>query len=329
MDGAGGGGLYSRHSRHPDLVRLLGTERERGFTMDFIMRPNELRQRFQASNMQDLIQLEQAFDLLPELVDEVKQEVKKEVEGKGEGEFTAKDEFDILFRFYPKFYKPEDAPGWNAVMHFKIEEIGNYTLTVSDKTATTASGLEGEPTCVVETDATVLLALLFRERVQEAANEDADEELSDAQLEAVAGGKGSACGAEACGGDACGGAACGAAAGGGSACGGAACGADACGGAACGAAGCGAAACGGDACGAAACGGAACGAAACGGAACGADACGGAACGGAACGAAAGGIGGCGADACGAAACGIVLTGADACAADACGVDVIPVIPGI
>ena len=305
--------------------------------MDFILRPNELQQRFQTTNIQDLVSLERAFVLDPERVATVRAAIEAEVAGRSMSEFTIKDELNVLFQHYPDFYVANQIPDWRAVFHFQIAEVGAYTLTIRDGRATSSQGAVGEPTGVVETDATVLLALLFRERLDD-ADDDVDEELSDAQLEAVAAGKG-ACGAEAtgtsgCGGDACGGAACGGAACGGAACGGAACLADACGVAACVAAACGGAVavgggCGGDACGGAACGGAACGAAGCGGAACGADASGAAGCGGAACGAAAAAGGGCGADACGAAACAIVLTVGDACAADACAIDVIPLIPGI
>lgn len=283
--------------------------------MDFINEPTNpvtaaQNGRLQTTNWDDLFKLRDVLSYDPEKVKKINDQAKAEMTA--DGVVTWKEFSDTVARYFPEFVDAEAAKGWDANMHFLIsQDQWEYTLEIKDGEATYHQGLIGDPTSVTAMDTeTFISTVLYTKQYDQG-----ELELTDEELEGVAGGKGaSACGAEACGGDACGADASGT---------------GACGGAACAAAACGGAACGGDACGAAACGGAACGAAGCGGAVCGGDACGGAACGGAACGAAAAGIGACGADACGAAACGIVLTGADACAADACGIDVIPVIPGI
>ena len=139
------------------------------------------------NNIQDLMQLEQAFRLTEERVLRVRGKMEQDLEGL-EGPATV-DELDALFRHYPEFMVEGSAPGWSAVFHFKIAEVGAWTLSVRGGVATTAKGLEGEPTCVVETDAELLVALLLHEQKQTAETEEEDEELSDAQLETVAGGK--------------------------------------------------------------------------------------------------------------------------------------------
>lgn len=277
--------------------------------MKFIHEPVQNR-HFDASNLDDLMLFRKAFDFEALDVKEVQEQLKADFERAEDKspDNLLKLQVDFTFRMVSKYYDPSRAKGWKATMLFKIDNIGDYTVVIDGQTAKVTKGTTPAPTCIVKTDVTSLATQLALIRIEDTREDD---ELSDADLEMVAGGKGGGCGAEASGASACGADYSGAGA----------CGAAACGGAACGAAACGAAACGGDACGAAGCAGAACGGAACGGAACGGDACGGAACGGAGCAAAACGAAACGGDLCAAAACGAAV-GNGVCAGNACGVDV-------
>jgi hypothetical protein len=285
---------------------------------------------FEATNTDDLLMFRKTFDFDPAIITEVRGRLSKQLKSGSpqspDHKHDVKFQCDTTFRLLPEFFIPAKSHGWNAVLHFQIRNTGDYSLIIHNGTARSEAGLVGTATCTINCDVQQLAHQLAFIRFEDMSEDD---ELSDRELEMVAGGKGGACGAEvsdvsACGADYSGIAACG-----GAACGGAVCVADACGAAACGVAGGGGALCGEAACVAAACGGDASGLAAGGGTACGGAACGAAACGGDACGAAAGFLGGCGAAACGAAACAIDLTVFDACAADACAIDVVPLIPGI
>ncbi|PKK91089.1 MAG: hypothetical protein CVV64_04785 [Candidatus Wallbacteria bacterium HGW-Wallbacteria-1] len=277
--------------------------------MKFINQPMAQR-HFDATNLEDLLLFRKAFDLesldVKGIQAELKVHLDKVTDRSQENLIHAQTDF--TFDILPRYYAPEKAKGWIANLLFKVEGVGDYTLKVDGHKATIEKGDQGVHTCTVKTDVTTLAMQLALVRIEDVKEDD---ELTDSDLEMVAGGKGGGCGAEASGASACGSDYSGAGA----------CGAAACGGAACGAAACGAAACGGDACGAAGCAGAACGGAACGGAACGGDACGAAGCGGAACAAAACGGAACGGDACAAAACGAAI-GCGVCAGNACGVDI-------
>ena len=298
--------------------------------------------KIKTDSIDDLRRFERAFPFDPRAVIAVAQDVleRENVSGKVSPDkaqrlLTPKEKSDIVFKeLLPRVYRPGAAPGWTSDLYFNIEGAGDYTVSVKPDGVRVAEGKVGDPDANVAMDAGTFAAVMRFEALDDSGqldevnvvdDEGRSEELSDDQLELVAGGKGetaAACGAEACGGDACAGAACGAAAAGGGACAGAACatdvgGAGVCAGAACGAAAGGAGACAGDACGGAACGAAAgagsgCGAAACGAAACAGDFCGAAACPAAAC---AGAV--CGAD---------VAPGPDI---GPCAINVIPLIPFI
>lgn len=274
------------------------------------------------TNLEDLRRFERVFPLNPKIVMDTVQSLRADYAARGE--ITPKDKMDVLFlTLVPKCYLAHEAAGWNAVLHFKIETAGDYTVTVSEGAATAEAGLQGAPTAVISSHYEDWRKVMRYELLEDSGivetkqldswqdEESIDRELSDEMLEAVAGGKG--CGAEASAGTVCGADGCGAAAGAGTACGAAACGAAAGVGTVCGA----------DACAAAACAAAACGAAA------GAGACAAAGCG------AAAGVGVCAGDVCGAAVgagvcagnvCGIdILGGADV---GPCGINVIPLVPG-
>jgi hypothetical protein len=260
-------------------------------------------------------------------------------------EVTPKDKADAIFgRLLPECFNATAAGDWDATFHFKIADVGDYTVKVANGQALTTEGLVGTPTCEVATDWGTLSRILKFQILEDAsealpgrgdgtraravlkeAGEELDEELSDDMLEMVAGGKGeppppAVCGAEhGCTADACGGAACGAAAGG----------TGACAAAVCGAATGGAGVCAGDVCGAAACV-----AAAGAGGVCASEACAVAAGAGTACAAAA-----CSTDVCAGAACGAAVGAGTVCAGAVCGADAsvgpdwgpcaVNVIPGI
>jgi hypothetical protein len=277
-----------------------------------------------STNLDDLRRFERVFPLNPKTVMDTVLALRDEYAKRPE--ITPKDKMDVLFlTLVPKCFLPDQAYGWSAVLHFKINGAGEYTVAVSENEVSTVAGLKGTPTAVITAEYEDWRKLMRYELLEDSGlvetkqldswqdEESIDRELSDDMLEAVAGGKGGSCGAEASAGNACGADACGAAAGAGGACGAAACGAAAGVGTVCGAAACAA-----DACAAAACG-AAAGAGACGAAGCGANA----------------GVGACAGDACGAAVgagvcagnvCGIdILGGADI---GPCGINVIPLVPG-
>ncbi|WP_420548084.1 hypothetical protein [Curvivirga sp.] len=285
--------------------------------------------KIKTSNLEDLQLFEKAFPANPEVIVNVAKQ-QQEMEGavvESADDIAPEKKSDLLFlNILPLCFVPQAAGDWDTTIHFKIGGAGEYTINVANGETNITKGLSGDPSTVIESDYDDF-RLITRHRVLEDSTLVTDEqleewdddieldmELSDDQLEAVAGGKGGSCGAEAAAGTACGADACGAAAGAGNACGAAACAADAGVGNACGAA--------------------ACGAAVGVGTVCGADACPAAAGVGTACGAAAG-VGACAGDVCGAAVgagvcagnvCGIdVLGGADI---GPCGINVIPLVPG-
>lgn len=254
--------------------------------------------RIRTDGVDDLRSFERAFPLDPQVVLEVSKEVMQRHNvdgtmdpGRARTLLSPKEKSDIYFKeILPKVYRPSAVPGWTANLYFLIEGAGDYTVAASPTGVSVAEGEVGEPTSKTVISMPSFQALLRWEALEGASqlddvrvvsDEDQSDELTDDQLELVAGGKKkkkNSCSAEATQAAACASDQCAAAAGGGTACGGALCDADAGGGAACGGAVCGLAACGGDACGA--------------------DACGGDACAGNVCAVALGPVGGCAAQAC-------------------------------
>ncbi|RVU33968.1 hypothetical protein EOI86_22855 [Hwanghaeella grinnelliae] len=300
--------------------------------------------KIKTDNLRDLQMVERCFPANPAVLVSV---AKAEQEKSGRVVETPDDidpevKADLFFlKVLPMLFLPNVAGDWESTILFKLGEAGEFTLKVADGACRVVKGDSGDANTTVESEyedfRMILRHVVLRDShlVDEDTLDEWDEdveldmELSDDQLEAIAGGKGGGCGAEASAANACGSEYCGAAAGAGVACGGAACGVEAAAGTACGAAACGAAAGAGGACGADACGAAAGVGTVCGAAACAADASAGAACG------AAVGVGACAGDVCGAAlgagvcagnVCGIdILGGADV---GPCGINVIPLVPG-
>ncbi len=289
--------------------------------------------KIRTNGVDDLRQFERAFPMSPQVVMAVSKDVMTRygvteavTPEKARTLLSPKQKTDVFFKeLLPKVYDTNAASGWTGDLYFNIEGAGDYTVSVKPAGVTVEDGKQGAPTSETTVSMHSFASIMRWEILDDAdmvdnirivSDEAVSDELSDDQLEMVAGGKG-ACGAEAGAGQACGGDVCSVAAGAGSACGGAVCG---------GAVGVGTV-CGGDACSQAVgvgtgCAAAACAAAACSAAACGADACGADACAGAACAVAAGAGGACAGQACGA----DFAPGPDL---GPCGLNVIPIVPFI
>ncbi len=294
--------------------------------------------RIRTSSVDDLRLFERAFPMDPQVVIAVSQEVlaRRGVDGTmspgaARTLLSPKEKTDLYFKeILPKVFRADRAGGFIGSLYFVIEGAGDYTVDVRPSGVNVTEGKAADVTSQTTISMPTFQAILRWEALEDSGqidetrivtDEERSDELSDDQLEMVAGGKGrgggGGCGAEGSAGTGCGGEGCGADAGAGSGCGGAACVTAAGAGSACGADGCGAAAGVGTGCAAAACGGAACAAAACAADACGADACAGNACG-----AAASPGGACGGQACGA----DFAPGPDV---GPCAVNVLPVVPFI
>jgi hypothetical protein len=209
--------------------------------MDFVNQPDS-GVGFDMSNREDLQNFQRAFDFSPEKLKKIQEKAIAESADKlKQGDtLTIKNMSDAFFEYLPELMDLDKAKDWTANIHCKITNAGNYTMRIGGGKVTTQEGLVGEPTGTLMADFVTLGRMLnqLHDRVEEG-------ELSDLELESVAGGKGAAAVAKgACGSDICGGVACGAAG-----CGSVTCGAAACGAAACGVDACPANVCAADACG--------------------------------------------------------------------------------
>jgi len=73
---------------------------------------------------------------------------------------TPQDRIADIFARMPTGFLPDKAGSWQAVIHFQIAGAGDFTIKVADGSASTAKGLEGSPTCVVNTDADTFLGMV-------------------------------------------------------------------------------------------------------------------------------------------------------------------------
>jgi hypothetical protein len=264
--------------------------------------------RIKTDQLEELRNFQRAFPFNPTVVIASFQELARRFPDANQ---PPSDQERIAFAFeylLPRIYSPKSVGDWEGVLHFTItDRDARFTVAVDGEKAEVSRGLNGTPTAEISMDHETYRAVLRYTALEdstmvsaeqladwETQEELASSELSDDQLEAVAGGKG--CGAEASAQTACG--------------------ADSAGGSIAVRTACGAAACGGAVGGYTACGADACGVAASIGTVCGAAACPAAAGVGTACGADAG-VGACAGNVCGAA------VGAGVCAGNACGVDVL------
>lgn len=184
--------------------------------------------KIKTDSVDELRQFERAFPLDPRIIVEVSKSVmnRNNVTGAISPEearklLEPKEKTDIIFKeVFPKTYQPSNAPGWNSTLYFNIAGAGDYTVKVENGQVQVSDGKVGTPDGSLSTDASTFFAMMRFEALNDASqlkdvtvvyDEEASEELSDEQLELVAGGKG--CGAEACGSEANAGTLCGADAG--------------------------------------------------------------------------------------------------------------------
>ncbi len=114
--------------------------------------------KIKATNLNDMMRFQPAFPFKADKVAQIMDKLKARFAAAGPAaaparEITAKDKLDAIFDHLPEFFVAEKAAGWNATVHFKVAGAADYTLVIADGTCSTASGLEGTPTCVVSTDA--------------------------------------------------------------------------------------------------------------------------------------------------------------------------------
>ncbi len=213
--------------------------------------------RLRVSNLEELRRMEESIAISPGKVEEINQRGEEIYADTGEGVKTSNI---IAFYIQALVDLMEPSPDWKTeflitLINTDDNVLYNYRLRVadgevSDFSATKQAISEEEAACEIVTDVGTFINLL-RYMKSKALGEITDE-LSDQELELVAGGKnncgGEACAAEACGSDSCGGEACAA-----DLCLAVGCGADSCGADGCAVAGCGANLCAADACSADAC----------------------------------------------------------------------------
>lgn len=80
--------------------------------------------------------------------------------GKKEGPSEeASSQLKEIFENLPKGFDAEAGTGWKANIHFKIKGAGNWTLKVHDGVCETKPGLEGDSTCIVESDSKTITGI--------------------------------------------------------------------------------------------------------------------------------------------------------------------------
>ena len=192
--------------------------------------------QLKTSNLDNLRRFETTFPLVPQVILDTAQSKRQEYIDRGSLP-TNEEKMDLLFlEVMPKIFQKRYVQDWDATFHFDIANAGQYTVKIiKGGGVETCKGFEGEATTTVNVDVEIWRKIMRFEMLEDSHvftndlleswqdEESIDTELSDDQLEAIAGGKGGACGAEATAVTACGSDACGAAAGVLTACGAAAC----------------------------------------------------------------------------------------------------------
>ena len=115
--------------------------------MEFINRPDVPR-KFTATNLQDMINFRRAFRFTPEKVEEVTAKLRADLGGDEAAAarakaMTVKEQCDLMFQYLPEMFDSSKAQGWAATIHFKLDDVGDYTVTVSDGEAPKASSATG------------------------------------------------------------------------------------------------------------------------------------------------------------------------------------------
>ena len=73
---------------------------------------------------------------------------------------TPADKVKIAMPLLPRAFQPDRGAGWNAAIHFAIEDAQDYTLTVKDGTASIAPGKGDGITCNVALTADTIVGML-------------------------------------------------------------------------------------------------------------------------------------------------------------------------
>lgn len=193
--------------------------------------------RLRVTNFQEFELFAESLKFTPEKVDRLNASWQQNYQGRQLN--TA----DVLAAYFQAFPVLMEAPSdWNSLLLFNLldpeqQKFYRYSIKVVNGVVSFELGLpaEAEPNCEISTDGSTFINLLRYAKEKGLNGESILDELSDAELELLAGGNCwlAGCGSDNCGAVACGTAGCGGVACGGVACGGDLCGLNACGGAAC------------------------------------------------------------------------------------------------
>lgn len=120
-----------------------------------------------ADNMGDLMQLAVVFDF--EVITEAVNAMAAPVADAEAEEAPAAEGGDELpfetraFAVMPAGYSADAAPGWDAVVHWKVDGGQDQTVTIADGVCTVAVGLVGDATCTIDIPRDVLVQVLVGE----------------------------------------------------------------------------------------------------------------------------------------------------------------------
>jgi acyl dehydratase len=84
-----------------------------------------------------------------------------DVTGGGGAEQSPEEIVDMIFERMPEGFLPEKAEGWNAVLHFEVTGVGEYTLAIEDGKCTSMKGKEGAPKgTIIFSSADVIIGMI-------------------------------------------------------------------------------------------------------------------------------------------------------------------------
>ncbi len=112
--------------------------------------------KIKATNIGDMMTLGQVVSAKKAM------EVLSKGENAGGASATAPgtDPVAAAFAALPNAFKKDKAGDWKAVIHFKIDGSADRTLSVAAGEVKSSEGLQGEPDCVITTDAETIAGLL-------------------------------------------------------------------------------------------------------------------------------------------------------------------------
>ncbi|PKK89091.1 MAG: hypothetical protein CVV64_15805 [Candidatus Wallbacteria bacterium HGW-Wallbacteria-1] len=166
---------------------------------------------FKASNPDDLFMFRRCFSFTPEMLQWAREKILSEQEERTDltEHQLEKNRCTLTFKYLPSFLNPAMAHHWCGTFHFIITDLCEFTLTVENGKAVTRKGLAGRASCVIKADMSGLCAQIHALVTQSADSHNADShnagseyysgrgsgvetaegELTDSDLEMVAGGK--------------------------------------------------------------------------------------------------------------------------------------------